>query len=994
MASVSFRGSAERIPFNPLRAPDTSDQLRQQLNQQMSWRREDQQMILQNRRDIAESMRDQNRIDQQARLQDLENLSQFSRSLTQVVTGIKTARDEAAAEAGLLMAYEDGLPIDRQRAYDEQVAAFEQQSQQVDGVAEQLAREGNPPEIVDRIKGLSGKKRFGYMKGLAIMAGLNWQGYLENALANDNETMIEVEGLDPFTPSQVDDRAKLVAATAFLRSKYIRENNLLDAAPELLNKYAFEQMRSGEARVIAERTQVFNIQKGAEQLDELEGQLTAGLRLPGGAGEAFNQFITSGASIVGPKGLPLGKGGARDRAIALIQRLGQAGFEGGLPEDVITQIQNTPIPGGGQTWGEKFPSLFVTLPDEIRKGKEDDLNSAEREEARNEKEYVEDLVQLGEQKGGYTDQEKEEIRKEFALRGKPLPPELDNLLTRVQREDKAAKEYIEQKLAYGQMTLKELMSSGFSTNIINEYKGKVKDQENTILNSDAFKAQENSLKAQLRSVLVGSQTDRTPHWTLGLAEARVRQLLLSGIQELSGGGMPSSQAVEQAAKQVRTLIDNGKQLGTGEFALVMANGVPAPNGGFKRFQGGANQQAIEQAKQQFNRLRQGARNVTSQLLLTEPEIRQLEQIRSNPSLPMPNSVLWLKSQSRNLSEWDIADAQLALAGKPPLTRPPQQVFGEQSDLRLRQLLLRFPTQNRTNTAFRGMPWSAMKVPNGWGVHVEKAAQQYGIDPSLLAGLLAHESAGWKANAVSKSGAVGLAQIMDNTLQDAGITAQERLDPVKSIYAAARIFSKRLQAVNGDTILALRAYNMGLAGALRNPGGYRGDRESIDYPSKVLKAASVYGYGFRDSVSPYRNPTSMNPMLLSKIQVTSSMGMRDGRPHQGVDYGTAQGSRLSFTQPVRLIDMGEDPGGWGYFMKFQLPDGRVVLKGHLSQIPKGFKVGQRIPPNKGVALTGGDPGTPGAGRSTGPHLHLEEWDSSGRRVDPSRSGGAAEIIQLG
>jgi hypothetical protein len=233
----------------------------------------------------------------------------------------------------------------------------------------------------------------------------------------------------------------------------------------------------------------------------------------------------------------------------------------------------------------------------------------------------------------------------------------------------------------------------------------------------------------------------------------------------------------------------------------------------------------------------------------------------------------------------------------PLTKPPEIEWSSQQDPRLQRILNFSPTANRTQRAFSGSPWNVNKVPNGWGKWVDQAAKQYGIDPALLAGLLAHESAGWNPNAKSRAGALGLAQIMDNTLADGGISSQDRLDPRKSIFAAARIFSTRLNAVNGDTTLALRSYNMGLGGARRFPGGYPGDDESINYPARVLKAAATYGYGF-GAGSPFRRPDLMNPRLAYRI---GSLGYGSTGPHldvKPVQPGTIDGQSGRNLPPYR------------------------------------------------------------------------------------------------
>jgi murein DD-endopeptidase MepM/ murein hydrolase activator NlpD len=82
--------------------------------------------------------------------------------------------------------------------------------------------------------------------------------------------------------------------------------------------------------------------------------------------------------------------------------------------------------------------------------------------------------------------------------------------------------------------------------------------------------------------------------------------------------------------------------------------------------------------------------------------------------------------------------------------------------------------------------------------------------------------------------------------------------------------------------------------------------------------------------------------------------------------------MSLKQPARVIDVisERDPnhGGYGGMVEIEFPDGARARVAHLSKVK--VKPGDVIPAKKVFALTGGAPGTPGAGRSTGPHVHLE------------------------
>ncbi|WP_162505853.1 lytic transglycosylase domain-containing protein [Candidatus Arsenophonus triatominarum] len=125
-----------------------------------------------------------------------------------------------------------------------------------------------------------------------------------------------------------------------------------------------------------------------------------------------------------------------------------------------------------------------------------------------------------------------------------------------------------------------------------------------------------------------------------------------------------------------------------------------------------------------------------------------------------------------------------------------------------------------------------------GAHWEKGKwidPRYQATPALTSAVARTESQG-NPNAVSRAGAAGLMQLMPNTARDLGLTPAERFDPEKA-YAAGQIhLSRLLRHYNGDTQLALMAYNAG-QGRIDNYLAGKGQplkQETLDYPQKVLE----------------------------------------------------------------------------------------------------------------------------------------------------------------
>ncbi len=122
--------------------------------------------------------------------------------------------------------------------------------------------------------------------------------------------------------------------------------------------------------------------------------------------------------------------------------------------------------------------------------------------------------------------------------------------------------------------------------------------------------------------------------------------------------------------------------------------------------------------------------------------------------------------------------------------------------------------------------------------IEQAAARYGLDPSVLYGLIQQES-GFNPSARSGAGALGLTQLMPSTAASLGVA--EPLDPAQSIEGGARYLSQLLHQFAGNTADALAAYNAG-PGAVQQYGGVPPYPETQQYVTNVLGYAASYQGG--------------------------------------------------------------------------------------------------------------------------------------------------------
>lgn len=106
--------------------------------------------------------------------------------------------------------------------------------------------------------------------------------------------------------------------------------------------------------------------------------------------------------------------------------------------------------------------------------------------------------------------------------------------------------------------------------------------------------------------------------------------------------------------------------------------------------------------------------------------------------------------------------------------------------------------------------------------IADTANQYGIDPNLLAAIAEQES-GFNQSAQSEAGALGIMQLMPDTANGLGVDAN---DLAGNIEGGAKYIKQMLDQFGGDLHKALEAYNGG-------PGGV-GNAQTMKYADEVMQ----------------------------------------------------------------------------------------------------------------------------------------------------------------
>lgn len=115
--------------------------------------------------------------------------------------------------------------------------------------------------------------------------------------------------------------------------------------------------------------------------------------------------------------------------------------------------------------------------------------------------------------------------------------------------------------------------------------------------------------------------------------------------------------------------------------------------------------------------------------------------------------------------------------------------------------------------------------------VKSAGERNSVQPELLAAVMQQES-GFHPCAVSTAGAMGLMQLMPETVRTFGV--DDPFAPEQNVEAGARYLKQLLDRYHGDRRLALGAYNAG-PGRVDEANGVPDIPETQDYVERILSA---------------------------------------------------------------------------------------------------------------------------------------------------------------
>lgn len=116
--------------------------------------------------------------------------------------------------------------------------------------------------------------------------------------------------------------------------------------------------------------------------------------------------------------------------------------------------------------------------------------------------------------------------------------------------------------------------------------------------------------------------------------------------------------------------------------------------------------------------------------------------------------------------------------------------------------------------------------------VAAAALRRNLDPALVHAVIAAES-GYRADAISPAGAIGLMQLMPDTAIQYGVQAEDLHHPEKNLRAGTAFLADLLNMFGGNLELALAGYHAGPYAVIRNGGKVPNFSSTRAYIPRVL-----------------------------------------------------------------------------------------------------------------------------------------------------------------
>ena len=594
---------------------------------------------------------------------DVEALAGFSKTLTEHLVKRRDEQNEEAMQRGIMSAYTDGVSQEEQDAFEADEAAGEQLNKDTISLANKVEKQSGNVFVGQKVRQMSGWEAYGYAQGMAQMGGEDYTAHLANLQTR----------LDGAT-----DPAEYNAILSESRSEYMRKYNRLN--PALLNKHMFPAMRRAEARVAAGWTAQRTKRIQEERLESSNQQLSIGLR-GGNIEESVQNYMADVGASQGSKAAREGlvrqvesliKGGAISTAAAerLLDTQVQAADGSGL-----VSIRNI-VPGLAN-----YKQWFI---DRDTKQYNNDRNT-EKIETQQYIDQFNDTVRQREAEGQdpFTNKEIEALKEDFKRdTGREPPSVYDDYTTAQERDQKQEQERIEEILGpsgRGYLIESDLEGMSFATR--NKYNNRLKADQDASIASSEFKTEAAKIAEALAATefkgTIGKDDPKTTQYQNYVRRAK------DAYDRYYRTEIRKGETPDQAHKNALAQMERN-----GAAQTYTIPDVVGPNTAVQR-----------EVLAADTWLRNNPEDWRSQTIPgTEKALAELQAaVKSKGPLRIPQAYKAIASSRKDMTAWDIANAQLKAATGEGL-KPNGSNYAEQISPEINRLLTFKPTINRTRRA--------------------------------------------------------------------------------------------------------------------------------------------------------------------------------------------------------------------------------------------------------------------------------------------------------
>ena len=646
--NAQYQGAVRTQGFQPEQAPDISQQLRQNLNTEQ-----------QAYNNLAQAL------NREPKKQPLTELAGFSETLANTLVNIGKKEFEKQRTEGIALYYEDRAAQDA--ALTEQqsnVAQLQAVDNEFKSAASNALLQGAPFEVADRIKGLSGWKKYGYAQATAMAAGRGYKNWMLNQLQANGEKIVVNAGTPEEREISVNDPnlnvTESAAVRAHLRTKYLQESGLANLSRGLQAE-AFKPMHEADAELHGLARKTYAINKSREDEQAYIGAFSDN--------NDFAQLISSLTTLVDENGRPYGRDGAWKRASQYLVDRALNGEDVNF-EDIYKQ--KVPWDSQGRTFGElygKAGQRLKVVETEIAKAKIALYKQEEAEKQIEGDKFFEGVKsELLGRPDGFTAEDVEFFQKEGLKKGYGRSSELDQLASNLsldaeQREslDKQA----EQLYKVGMLT--NDFVSQLPPDLFRKWGGLAEMQEKAMEVPES-KVHLDALANHVKAVTGASSVKNlggTDTLIIGELQRKYRQKV---AQVLASGQVGDPVSVHNAAfAEVMNEFNAGfKTKGSRYFYQNgFPNYMPQMGGGRSA------QQSRQFLLDRYNVIKNvGLQSALAQpqFLMSDARMEQVVKDYGKPTFRFPQEVMHF-AQQYNMSPLDILNRQLKAAGKNPLPAP-------------------------------------------------------------------------------------------------------------------------------------------------------------------------------------------------------------------------------------------------------------------------------------------------------------------------------------